>query len=51
MVHFAARLFLFKDYRCREAGEPYTMGMRALRDIDYRAASDAPLALVFRAPG
>ena len=43
--------FLFKDYRCREAGEPYTMGMRALRDIDYRAASDAPLALAFRAAG
>lgn len=43
--------FLFKDYRCREAGEPYTMGMRALRDIDYRASSDAPLALAFRAAG
>ncbi len=43
--------FLFKDYRCREAGEPYTMGMRALRDVDYRATSDAPLALAFRAAG
>ncbi len=43
--------FLFKDYRCREAGEPYTMGMRALRDIGYRASSDAPLALAFRAAG
>jgi amidase len=43
--------FLFKDYRCREAGEPYTMGMRALRDIDYRATTDAPLALAFRAAG
>ena len=43
--------FLFKDYRCREAGEPYTMGMRALSDIDYRAGSDAPLALAFRAAG
>jgi amidase len=43
--------FLFKDYRCREAGEPYTMGMRALRDVDYRASSDAPLALAFRAAG
>ncbi len=43
--------FLFKDYRCREAGERYTMGMRALRDVDYRAASDAPLALAFRAAG
>jgi amidase len=43
--------FLFKDYRCREAGEPYTMGMRALRDIGYRASTDAPLALAFRAAG
>jgi amidase len=43
--------FLFKDYRCREAGEPYTMGMRALRDVDYRATTDAPLALAFRAAG
>ena len=43
--------FLFKDYRCREAGEPYTMGMRALRDIDFHATSDAPLALAFRAAG
>jgi amidase len=43
--------FLFKDYRCREAGEPYTMGMRALRDVGFRATSDAPLALAFRAAG
>jgi amidase len=43
--------FLFKDYRCREAGERYTMGMRALRDVDFRATSDAPLALAFRAAG
>jgi amidase len=43
--------FLFKDYRCREAGEPYTMGMRALRDIGFRAGTDAPLALAFRAAG
>ena len=43
--------FLFKDYRCREAGEPYSMGMRALRDIGFRASSDAPLALAFRAAG
>ena len=43
--------FLFKDYRCREAGEPYTMGMRALRDADFHATSDAPLALAFRAAG
>ncbi|MEY2553611.1 MAG: amidase [Ilumatobacteraceae bacterium] len=43
--------FLFKDYRCREAGEPYTMRMRALRDVGFRATSDAPLALAFRAAG
>ena len=43
--------FLFKDYRCREAGEPYTMGMRALRDIGFHATTDAPLALAFRAAG
>ena len=43
--------FLFKDYRCREAGESYTMGMRALRDIGFRAETDAPLALAFRAAG
>jgi amidase len=43
--------FLFKDYRCREAGESYTMGMRALRDVGFRATSDAPLALAFRAAG
>jgi amidase len=43
--------FLFKDYRCREAGEPYTMGMKALRDVGFRATSDAPLATAFRAAG
>ena len=43
--------FLLKDYRCREAGERYSMGMRALRDIGYRATTDAPLALAFRAAG
>jgi amidase len=43
--------FLFKDYGCREAGERYTMGMRALRDVGFRATSDAPLALAFRAAG
>ena len=43
--------FLFKDYRCREAGELYAMGMRALRDIGFRAETDAPLALAFRAAG
>ena len=43
--------FLLKDYRCREAGERYSMGMRALRDVEYRATTDAPLSLAFRAAG
>ncbi len=43
--------FLFKDYRCREAGERYTMGMRALRDVGFRASSDSSVALAFRAAG
>jgi amidase len=42
---------LFKDYRCREAGEAYSMGMRALRDIGFRATTSAPLTLAFRAAG
>jgi amidase len=43
--------FLFKDYKCREAGEPYHMGVRALRDLDYRPRTDSELALRFRAAG
>ncbi|HEY7627634.1 MAG TPA: amidase [Ilumatobacteraceae bacterium] len=43
--------FLFKDYRCREAGESYSAGMRALRDAGFRASTDSPLALAFRAAG
>jgi amidase len=43
--------FLLKDYKGREAGEPYHMGCKALRDIDYRPSSTAPLTMAFRASG
>lgn len=43
--------FLLKDYKGREAGEPYHMGVRALRDIDYRPRTSSGLALRFRAAG
>jgi amidase len=43
--------FLMKDYKGREAGEPYHMGVRPLRDMDYRPRSDSELALAFRAAG
>ena len=36
--------FLLKDYKGREAGEPYRMGVRTLRDLDYRPRTDSPLA-------
>jgi amidase len=48
---FAGVPFLFKDYKCREAGEPYHMGVRVLRDLDYRPRTDSELALQFRASG
>lgn len=43
--------FLLKDYKGREAGEPYHMGVRALRDLDYRPRTDSALARRFRAAG
>ncbi len=43
--------FLLKDYKGREAGEPYHMGVRTLRDVDYRPRSDSPLALRIRSGG
>lgn len=43
--------FLLKDYKGREAGEPYRMGVRTLRDLDYRPRTDSPLALRIRAGG
>ena len=43
--------FLLKDYKAREAGEPYHMGVRTLRDLDFRPRTDSQLALRFRASG
>jgi amidase len=48
---FAGVPFLLKDYKGREAGEPYHMGVRPLRDMDYRPTTDSPLALSFRRAG
>ena len=48
---FAGVPFLFKDYRGREAGEPYHAGVRTLRDLDYRPRTDSRLALRVRAGG
>ncbi len=43
--------FLLKDYKGREAGEPYHMGVRLLQELDYRPSTDSGLALSFRAAG
>lgn len=43
--------FLLKDFKGREAGEPYRMSVRTLRDLDYRPRTDSPLALRVRAGG
>jgi len=43
--------FLFKDYFGWEAGEPYRMGVRSLRDADYRPTSDSAYATRVRAGG
>ena len=48
---FAGVPFLLKDYKAREAGEPYHMGVRPLRDLDYRPRTDSALALAFRRAG
>jgi amidase len=48
---FAGVPFLFKDYKGREAGEPYHAGVRTLRDLDYRPRTDSQLALRVRAGG
>jgi amidase len=48
---FAGVPFLLKDYKGREAGEPYHMGVRPLQDMDYRPTTDSPLALAFRKAG
>jgi amidase len=48
---FAGVPFLLKDYKGREAGEPYHMGVRTLRELDYRPRSDSDYALAVRAAG
>ena len=48
---FAGVPFVLKDYKGREAGEPYHAGVRTLRDLDYRPRTDSRLALRVRAGG
>jgi amidase len=43
--------FLVKDAVCQEAGRPYHLGMRFLRDRDWRAETDSELARRFRRAG
>ncbi len=43
--------FLLKDYKGREAGEPYHMGVATLRDLDYRPRTDSEYARRVRAVG
>jgi amidase len=43
--------FLFKDYAGWEAGEPYRMGVRTLRDEDYRPTVDSAYARRIRDSG
>lgn len=40
-----------KDSQCRTAGDPYHIGLRALRDAGYRAPHDSQLATHFRQAG
>ena len=48
---FAGVPFVFKDFKGREAGEPYHAGVRTLRDLDYRPRTDSRVALRVRAGG
>lgn len=43
--------FLLKDYGGWEAGEPYRMGVRTLRDLDHRPTTDSGYARRVRAGG
>jgi amidase len=43
--------FLLKDVVCHSAGDPFHEGMRLLRDLDWRAATDTYLAARFKAAG
>lgn len=42
---------LLKDFLCETAGDPYYEGMRFLRDLQWRSATDSYLAAKFRAAG
>ena len=48
---FAGVPFLLKDYAGWEAGEPYHMGVKTLRDLDYRPTGDSEYAVRARASG
>jgi amidase len=48
---FAGVPFLMKDYKGREAGEPYHAGNRVLHSLDYRPTTSSALALAFRRAG
>ncbi len=48
---FAGVPFLLKDYQGGEAGEPYHMGVRTLRELDYRPPADSAYATRIRAGG
>jgi amidase len=48
---FAGVPFLVKDILCHTAGDPYHMGMRFLRRLDHKEATDTFLAARFRAAG
>ncbi len=48
---FAGVPFLLKDYKGREAGEPYHAGVATLRDLDYRPRTDSRLAVRVRSGG
>jgi amidase len=43
--------FLLKDYAGWEAGEPYRMGVRTLRDVDFRPTADSAYSQRVRAGG
>jgi amidase len=48
---FAGIPMVVKDLGCAQAGEPHHMGVRALRDIGYRAPHDSALWRRLRAAG
>jgi amidase len=48
---FAGVPYLAKDAGCATAGDPYHVGLRALKDAGFRAPADSELATRFRAAG